>query len=454
MRIAVIGSGTSAIGFIEKIYESDVKDIKIDVFEQGDDPFNRKPTGKGSIYGFGGAGTFSDGKLSISPEIGGEISKYLGTETYRKYVEDVLNLWTLNGEIKNVERSAQLDDPRMSKIADDFFKNNLSIVLSEFVHIGTDNLQKVIRELYKKYKEDKFKRFTFYFKKIVKDIRKDGDALRLVFEDGKLSEGYTKVIVATGRGGAKFVDSLLKKWNISFTGTKVDLGVRYEVSHRVTKSITDVLYEFKVKYLSRTDDEVRTFCVNPQGFVSKEVGGDFVTVNGHSYVNKKSENTNFAILVTHSFTKPFDDPTTYGLSVIRLANKLAGEKGIIIQRYKDFTNGRRSTDSRISKSYIAPTLEATPGDLNLVLPRRTAVAIEEFIEALNEVVPGINNPGNFLYGVEAKFYSLKPSFEKAFKLPGCEVYVIGDASGYTRSIMQATMSGMYVADRITNDWGV
>jgi len=451
MRIAVVGSGTSAIGFIERIYKSSIKDIKIDVFEQGDDPFERKPIGKGSIYGFGGAGTFSDGKLSISPEIGGEISKYLGIEAYQRYVEDALNLWTLNGKIENIERSAQLSDPRISEIADSFFKNNLSIILSEFIHIGTDNLQRVIKELYKKYKEDKFKRFSFYFKRSVTDVHKDGNKLKLVFEDKKLSEDYDKVIVATGRGGAKFVDLILKKWDISFTGTKVDLGIRYEVSHRVTKSVTDVLYEFKVKYLSRTDDEVRTFCVNPQGFVSKETGNNFVTVNGHSYVNKKSENTNFAILVTHSFTKPFDDPTTYGLSVIKLANKLAGKKGIIIQRYKDFVIGRRSTDSRISKSYIIPTLDATPGDLNLVLPRRTAVAIEEFIEALNKVIPGINNPGNFLYGVEAKFYSLKPNFEKPFKLPECEIYVIGDASGYTRGIMQATMSGMYVADRILNN---
>ncbi|MDI3473329.1 MAG: uncharacterized protein PWQ20_1509 [Thermotogaceae bacterium] len=452
MRIALIGSGTSAIGFIERIYKkSNVDNIKIDVFEQGEDPFTRKPVGKGSIYGFGGAGTFSDGKLSISPDIGGEIAKYLGIEVYQKYVEDALKLWTLDGKIEDrVEKSAQLDDPRISKIADRFFQNNLSVILSEFVHIGTDNLQKVIKELYKKYIEDSSKRFSFHFKKAVVDLEKSNGKIVLVFDNGEHSEPYDKVVIATGRGGSKFVDSLLKKWNISFTGTKVDLGVRYEVSHRVTKEITDVLYEFKVKFLSRSDDEVRTFCVNPQGFVSKEIGNDFITVNGHSYVNKKSENTNFAILVTHSFTKPFDDPTTYGLSVIKLANKLAGDKGIIIQRYKDFVIGRRSTDSRISKSYIIPTLDATPGDLNLVLPRRTATAIEEFIEALNNVIPGINNPGNFLYGVEAKFYSLKPNFDKPFKLPDTEVYVVGDASGYTRGIMQATMSGMYVADEIIN----
>jgi len=453
VKIAIIGSGTSAIGFIEKMYESNIKDVRIDIFEQGENPFLRKPVGKGSIYGFGGAGTFSDGKLSISPEIGGEISKYLGVEVYRKYVKDALNLWTLNGKIDNIEKSAQLSDPRISKIADEFFKNNLSVVLSEFVHIGTDNLQKIIKELYKKYSEDEFHRFNFYFNKTVVDLQKEDGKIKLLFENEESTELYDKVIIATGRGGSKFIDYLLKKWRIPFTGTKVDLGVRYEVSHRVTKDITDVLYEFKVKYLSRTDDEVRTFCVNPQGFVSKETGNDFITVNGHSYVNRKSENTNFAILVTHSFTKPFDDPTTYGLSVIKLANKLAGEKGIIIQRYKDFTIGRRSTDSRISKSYITPTLDATPGDLNLVLPRRTATAIEEFIEALNTVIPGINNPGNFLYGVEAKFYSLKPNFEKPFKLPEVEIYVIGDASGYTRGIMQSTMSGMYVADEILKRGG-
>ncbi len=450
MRIAIVGCGTSTIGFMEQVIRDQVTGIRVDIFERGHAPDKRTPDGKGSIYGFGGAGTYSDGKLSISEEIGGEIASYLGRNTYQEFLEPVIGLWTIEKTLDQIERSSIQNNRKLSRITESFFRNNLSLVLSDFIHVGTDNLQIVCRALFDRFSFDPMQRFRMEFEKEVEEVvfLPEKRKYQLRFSDGMLSEKYDRIVLATGRGGSGLVKKVLSERQIPFSGTKVDIGIRYELSHQVSKDVTDVLYEFKVKYLSRTDDEVRTFCVNPKGFVSREEGNDFVTVNGHSFVQTKTENTNFAILVTHNFTYPFNDPNMYGLSVIRLANKLAGEKGIIIQRYKDFLFGRRSTAQRIAKSYIQPTLDATPGDLNLVLPRRTAFAIEEFIERLNHAIPGVNNPGNFLYGVEAKFYSLKPQYDQPFRLPGEEVYVMGDASGFTRGIVQASMSGMYLAKRM------
>lgn len=450
MRIGIVGCGTSTIGFMEQMVKDQIQGVHVDVFDQGMSPDKRVPSGKGSIYGFGGAGTYSDGKLSVSDEIGGEIAAYLGKTTYQKLLAPAIDLWTLDRRLDRIEESKIGDDPKLTGIIESFFKNNLSLVLSDFIHVGTDNLQTVNQELFDRYHDDALRRFHMHFEKEIKEVvfPDQHPYYQLRFSDGSLSDPYDSIILATGRGGSNLVKDVLSKRQIPFSGTKVDIGIRYEVSHQVTRDVTDVLYEFKVKYLSKSDDEVRTFCVNPQGLVSREEGNDFVTVNGHSFVHKKTHNTNFAILVTHNFTYPFNDPNTYGLSVIRLANKLAGDKGIIIQRFKDFKVGRRSTVQRISKSYIQPTLDATPGDLNLVLPRRTAFAIEEFIETLNLAMPGMNNPGNLLYGVEAKFYSLKPQYDEPFQLPGERIYVMGDASGYTRGIVQSTMSGMYLAQAL------
>ncbi len=432
-KIALVGSGTSAIGFLMRFNQNSQKNITIDCFEQGKD-LQERIQSNDVITGFGGAGTFSDGKLSLSPEIGGDICDLIGMKKYEEYIDDVVELWTRG---KKVEK-ANIGDERVKQLELGFRQNNLLLRLSDFYHIGTDLLQEILKE-------------------IKVDLKQKSDMIHFHFNqffDFDTIDDYDYVVIASGRydnKSSKEIQKLLKRFEIDYKENKIDIGIRYEVPSEITDWLTDLLYEFKVLGYSETEEIVRTFCVNPKGYVVGEGGNDFSLVNGHSYLNKKSKNTNFAILVTQKFTEPFKDAYVYGSTLSVLANKLAGTGKILVQRYGDFISGRRTTERRLQKGFLSPTLEtASPGDLNLILPRRIANSIEHFIEQMSKVITGINNPDNLLYGIEAKFYSTKPIFNEPFKLGKENVYLIGDASGYTRGIVQATMSGIYIADIIAS----
>ncbi|HRW35980.1 MAG TPA: FAD-dependent oxidoreductase [Thermotogota bacterium] len=428
-KIALIGSGTSAIGFLVRLLQQSPKNIIIDCFEQGK-ALQERIESNDVITGFGGAGTFSDGKLSLSSEIGGDICDLIGISKYEDYIQDVVQLWTRG---KKVEK-ANLTDDKVKRLELDFRQNNLMLRLSDFYHIGTDLLQEVLAEIDEELKE-KEDVVHFHFNE---------------FFDFDKIDNYDYTIIASGRYDNKSsheIQKLLSRLNIDYKENKIDIGIRYEVPSEITDWLTDLLYEFKVLGYSETEELVRTFCVNPKGYVVGEGGNDFSLVNGHSFLNKKSKNTNFAILVTQKFTEPFKDAYVYGSTLALLANKLAGTGKILVQRYGDFVSGRRTTHRRLQKGFLSPTLpKASPGDLNLILPRRIANSIEHFIEQMSNVITGINNPDNLLYGIEAKFYSTKPSFTEPFRLGNENIYLIGDASGYTRGIVQATMSGIYLAD--------
>ncbi|MFW5871854.1 MAG: NAD(P)/FAD-dependent oxidoreductase [bacterium] len=430
-KLALIGSGTSAIGFLKRLIQHHPKELVIDCFEQGKGLKDRIESND-VIKGFGGAGTFSDGKLSLSPEIGGDICDLIGINKYEEYITEVVELWTRG---KKVEK-ANITDEKVKQLELSFRQNNLLLRLSDFYHIGTDLLQEILKEISEELEEKK-DMIRFHFKE--------------AFDFNRLDD-FDYIIIATGRydnKSSKEIQKLMRRYEIDYQENKIDIGVRYEVPSEITNWLTELLYEFKVLGYSETEELVRTFCVNPFGFVVGEGGTDFSLVNGHSYLNKKSKNTNFAILVTQKFTEPFKDAYVYGSTLALLANKLAGKGEILIQRYGDFVLGRRTTTRRIQKGFLTPTLQtASPGDLNLILPRRIANSIEHFIEQMSKVITGINNPDNLLYGIEAKFYSTKPNFIEPFKL-GENVYLIGDASGYTRGIVQATMSGIYIADEIS-----
>jgi len=430
-KIAIIGTGTSAIGFLMRFIHNGQKNCIIDCFEQGKD-LQERIQSNDVITGFGGAGTFSDGKLSLSPEIGGDICDLIGMKKFEEYIDDVVELWTRG---KKVEK-ANIEDERVKQLELGFRQNNLLLRLSDFYHIGTDLLQEVLKE-------------------IKVDLNKKSDLIRFHFNqffDFNTIDDYDYVVIASGRydnKSSKEIQKLLQRFDIDYKENKIDIGIRYEVPSEITDWLTDLLYEFKVLGYSETEEIVRTFCVNPKGYVVGEGGKDFSLVNGHSFLNKKSMNTNFAILVTQRFTEPFKDAYVYGSTLSVLANKLAGTGKILVQRYGDFISGKRTTDKRLQKGFLNPTLEsASPGDLNLILPRRIANSIEHFIEQMSKVVTGINNPDNLLYGLEAKFYSTKPVFKEPFRLGDENIYLIGDASGYTRGIVQATMSGIYIADEI------
>lgn len=440
----MIGSGTSAIGFLYHLLKTH-PEYEVDIFERGLEPARRAAEGESILYGFGGAGTFSDGKLSLSPQIGGEVADYIGYESFKKYLPECLELWTLGFDQKALERSDLSEGPRVWDIKRAFNENRMDLTLGEFIHVGTDNLATVIQRLYALLRSHE--NFHFHFSTPIKDYSHADTAV--IDETGRSYGPYDQVIFAVGRSGSVLLNRVLELSGADFTSNTVDLGVRFEMPAILTDEITQILYEFKVSYITAQDDKVRTFCVNPRGYVVREDGSDFSLVNGHSYTHQKSDLTNFAILVTHKFTEPFKDSFEYASSIARLANKLAGSGKILVQRYKDFKALRRSTNSKMQKSFVVPSLkEATPGDLNLILPRRTAADIEEFIEQLSRVIPGTNNPDNLLYGIEAKFYSTKPDFDQWFRIKGAPIRIIGDASGYSRGIVQATISGIALAETI------
>jgi hypothetical protein len=247
------------------------------------------------------------------------------------------------------------------------------------------------------------------------------------------------------------MQDMVRKYSIKNDLNPVDIGVRVEVPRAITDKFTNNLYEFKIKYYtSEFEDEVRTFCVNPGGFISIEKNtGGLLTVNGHSYKNRHSDNTNFALLVSTKFTEPFDEPLKYGRYIANLSNMLAGGDNVIVQRYGDFVRGRRSTESRIRKNFVRPTLNALPGDLSFVLPYRYLHNLRETIEQLDKVMPGMADPNTLMYGVEVKFYSVRIKVDKHMRAESLEnLYCTGDGAGLTRGIIQASVSGLIAAKDI------
>ncbi|MBC7196572.1 MAG: FAD-dependent oxidoreductase, partial [Deferribacterales bacterium] len=265
---------------------------------------------------------------------------------------------------------------------------------------------------------------------------------------------YDKVIVAVGRSGNAWMQEMASRYKIESDINPVDIGVRVEIPKSVSDAFTEILYEFKIKYhTNEFEDEVRTFCVNPGGYVAQEINqNNLITVNGHSYKNRKSENTNFALLVSTKFTEPFKEPVKYGQYIAYLANMLSGGN-IIVQRFGDLLRGRRSTESRIRKNFVIPTLKtAMPGDLSFVLPYRYLTNIKETIFQLDKVMPGVADPNTLLYGVEVKFYSLRIKVDNNLKsISLANLYCIGDGAGVTRGIIQASASGLIAANSIISE---
>ena len=256
-------------------------------------------------------------------------------------------------------------------------------------------------------------------------------------------------IISVGRSGSKWMETVCKQLDIPTKSNRVDIGVRVELPSEVFAHLTDELYESKIVYRTeKYGDMVRTFCMNPKGAVVNENTNGIITVNGHSYEdkNKQTENTNFALLVSKSFSEPFKDSNGYGESIARLSNMLGG--GVIVQRFGDLIRGRRSTPSRIEDAFITPTLNATPGDLSLVLPKRILDGIIEMIYALDKVAPGTANDDTLLYGVEVKFYNMEVEVDNKLQSKYDGLYIIGDGSGITHSLSHASASGVYVARNI------
>lgn len=450
--VIIVGAGPAGIFSALELIESS-PDIKILIIEKGRDIDKRRCPMNASgvpciscaecdlISGWGGAGAFSDGKLNLSHEIGGFLSRYIDTETLQSMIDYVDNVYVKYGAPNKLYGGDEIEIARIKELAS---KNDLMFIPSRIRHIGTEKCRDVLKRM-RDFINDKV---STMFESEVSDILTEGERIAGIrLSDGReIFSDY--VILAPGRASSKWLEAESKRLNLTLLKNPVDIGVRVEVPASVFDPLTSSTYEPKMIFYSRKfDDKVRTFCVNPYGEVVKEHLNGIWTVNGHSYAERRTNNTNFAILVSTFFTEPFDEPISYGMYIARLANFLGG--GVIVQRLGDLMKGRRSTPERISKGIVEPTLkDATPGDLSFVLPYRYLSDILEMLEALDRVAPGINSRHTLLYGVEVKFYSMQIKLDRNLQTEIENLFAIGDGAGVSRGLVQASVSGVIAAREI------
>ena len=449
--VIVIGAGPGGIFAAYELLERDPA-LKVAVFEAGHALDKRRCPIDGDkikscigckscsiMSGFGGAGAFSDGKYNITNDFGGTLYKYIGKKQaldLMHYV-DAINL-RFGGEGTKLYTTAG------SRFKTLCIQNDLHLLDASVRHLGTDINYVVLERLYDHLRSH----VDFYFDTPVLSVAAEENGYCIKCADVEYS--CDKCIISVGRIGSKWMEKVCGELKIPTKSNRVDIGVRVELPAAVFAHLTDELYESKIVYRTeKYGDRVRTFCMNPKGAVVNENTNGIITVNGHSYEDpeKHTENTNFALLVAKHFSEPFKDSNGYGESIARLSNMLGG--GVIVQRFGDLIRGQRSTPKRIEEAFITPTLNATPGDLSLVLPKRILDGIIEMIYALDKVAPGTANDDTLLYGVEVKFYNME--VEVSENLESCHpgLYVIGDGSGITHSLSHASASGVYVARCIT-----
>ena len=381
--------------------------------------------------GFGGAGAYSDGKFNITSEFGGWLTDYLNNDEVEDVIHYVDNLYLKHGATE------EITDPTTDKVKEIEHRGyavGLKLLRAKVRHLGTEENLRIMTEMSNELKQH----MDLQFKTAVKDIIvEDHHAKGIVLEDGSVVTAK-KVVLAPGRDGSAWLTKVLSNQGLKLYNNQVDIGVRVETSNIVMEEINKNLYEGKFVYNTTVGTKVRTFCSNPSGHVVIENHSGTMLANGHAYHDPKlgSKNTNFALLVSHTFSEPFNEPN----------------ESVIVQRYGDIKRGRRTTYKRLKEGYTDPTLpEAVPGDLGLVLPYNTMKSIIEMIEALDNVTPGIANEHTLLYGVEAKFYSARPKVREGFESEIDDLYVAGDGAGLTRGLAQAGANGILVARHIVEN---
>ncbi len=448
--VIIIGAGPGGI-FSAYELKKLAPELRVAVFESGHELSRRHCPIDGEkiktcigcktcsiMSGFGGAGAFSDGKYNITNDFGGTLYEYVGKKR-------ALNLMQYVDEINMTHGGAQT---KLYSTAGTRFKtlciqHDLHLLDASVRHLGTDINYVVLENLYQELKDQ----VDFFFDTPVCSV----SILDEGYEIHCKSSSYTcqKCIISVGRSGSKWMEQVCKELDIPTKSNRVDIGVRVELPAEVFSHLTDELYESKIVYRTQKyGDKVRTFCMNPKGAVVNENTNGIITVNGHSYEDPalQTNNTNFALLVAKHFSEPFKDSNGYGESIARLSNMLGG--GVIVQRFGDLIRGRRSTANRMEDSFITPTLNATPGDLSLVLPKRILDGIIEMIYALDKVAPGTANDDTLLYGVEVKFYNMEVEVDNRLMSRYDGLYIIGDGSGITHSLSHASASGVHVARNI------
>ena len=452
-NVAIIGAGPAGIFAALEIMKLK-PDWKVVLIEKGQKIEKRKcllregyekcPNCKkcGLLCGWGGAGAFSDGKLTLTPDVGGHLVDYMSREKVEELIDYSDKLYLNFGatdEVFGTDKKIFQEIERQAALAE------LKLIHSPVRHLGTERSLNVLKSM----QDYLDKRITILNNVAAKNLIVECEQVKgIILDNGEtIKAEYT--IIAPGREGADWLTKEFDKNKIGFVNNAVDVGVRVELPAPVFEPLTSKLYESKLVYYSPTfGDEVRTFCMNPNGEVVQENYNGISTVNGHSYAEKTTNNTNFALLVSKKFTEPFKEPIAYGQHVASLANMLAG--GVLVQRFGDLLEGRRSTPERIKSSIITPTLAcATPGDLSLVLPYRQMLSIIEMLYALDKIAPGTASRYTLLYGVEVKFYSARVKLTNELETEGVKnLFAIGDGAGVTRGLIQASASGVHAARTI------
>ena len=458
--VIIVGAGPAGLMCAYELSEKN-KDLNVLLIDKGKNIYNRNcpiinkkikkcPVQKnGQIgclpfcsitNGFGGAGAYSDGKFNITSEYGGWMNEYLEDDTILDLIKyaDSINL--------KFGAPKEITDPTTPKVKEIEKKGlavGLKLLRGKIRHLGTEVNLKVLKNIF----EHLNKNIDMVYEEEVKNIIVEENVIKgiILKENKKIYSDY--VVITPGRDGSYWLSNLAIEHNINMKSNHVDIGVRVETNNEIMEEINENLYEGKFIYRTKVGSTVRTFCSNPRGHVVIENHSGTMLANGHAYKDssKGSKNTNFALLVSHKFTEPFNQPNEFAHGVSKLANMLSNG-AIILQRFGDLQKGRRSTVKRVNEGFVTPTLkEAIPGDLGLVLPYKTMKSIIEMIEALDYITPGVASEHTLLYGVEAKFYSARPEVNNKFESKINNLYFGGDGAGITRGLAQASANGIWIA---------
>ncbi|MBI5167044.1 MAG: FAD-dependent oxidoreductase [candidate division NC10 bacterium] len=438
-EVVIVGAGPA--GIFTALELTRCRAASILILEKGAPLEARSHPSSSRTSGWGGAGAFSDGKLTLSPDVGGFLERYLPREEIQGLIDYVDRLYLDFGAPTEVHGG---DTDEIRRLAREASRYDLRLIPTRIRHLGTDRCLEVLKNL-RGHLEGKVE--VRFGENVVEVLSEAGRAVGVRTAEGKEYRSRF-VVLAPGREGSDWLSREVKRLGLSTGVNPVDIGVRVELPASILESITTISYEAKlVFHTKKFDDKVRTFCMSPYGEVVREYFDGVWTVNGHSYAHHRTNNTNFALLVSTTFTEPFKEPIAYGRYIARLANLLGGE--VIIQRLGDLKQGRRSTPERIQKGVVEPTLkDATPGDLSFVLPYRYLSDVLEMLEALDHLAPGINSPHTLLYGVEVKFYSLQLNLSRGLEAEIENLLAVGDGAGVSRGLVQASVSGVIAAREI------